>query len=548
MVGETASAEKARGAFYTPPALAQYLAEWAIRTPDDVVVEPSCGEAVFLEAAWAELRGQGRSAESPIAIYGYEIDAGASEAARRVVSQIGAPTAIETCDFFDVLPTGGADVVVGNPPYIRYQSFSGLSREKAQWAALAAGVRLGGLASSWAPFVVHAARFLKDAGRLALVLPAELLHVNYAAPVRRYLMERFGQVTLVTFERLIFPGVTTEVVLLLAEGPGPTDSIELIQVADVDALLEHRCTHQNWTPRPDDTKWSPALIAGGSLDLYRELLDHGDFVPLSKWGDVSLGAVSGRNSYFRISPSRMAEFGLGRDDTVDVLPPNGKALRGLSYSRKAHEELARGDEPTALFYPDASRLSAAAEEYISAGEELGVHRAYKCAVRDPWWRVPVADETADIFVTYMNHDAPRLISNGAGVHALNSVHCVALRQGTRGLGKSLLPIAALNSVTALGAELLGRSYGGGVLKVEPREAARLPVPSPEFVRNLEAELLTVEASAGRVLRSGKHDVLRSRVDSILLASRDAGITARFEELRESRNSLRGRRHHRGRSP
>src|SRR6185295_18716215 len=103
-----------------------------------------------------------------------------------------------------------------------YQSFTGLSRAKALAAALSQGVRLGGLASSWAAFVIHAASFLKPDGRLGLVLPAELLSVNYAAPIRSYLMRRFASVRLVVFEELVFPDVLEEVVLLLAEGEGPT--------------------------------------------------------------------------------------------------------------------------------------------------------------------------------------------------------------------------------------------------------------------------------------------------------------------------------------
>jgi adenine-specific DNA-methyltransferase len=39
------------------------------------------------------------------------------------------------------------------------------------------------------------------------VLPAELLSVNYAAPVRRYLTERFAHVRLVLFDERVFPGV-----------------------------------------------------------------------------------------------------------------------------------------------------------------------------------------------------------------------------------------------------------------------------------------------------------------------------------------------------
>ena len=356
-------------------------------------------------------------------------------------------------------------------------------------------------------------------------------------------MRRFGQVTLVTFEKLVFPGVTSEVLLLLAEGPGPTDSIELLQVEDLDGLRGHRVTRQRWRPPQNDAKWSAALIAGESLDLYRELTDCGDFVPLSGWGDVSLGAVSGNNSYFRIPPSSAAAYGLRSCDLVGVLPPNGKALRGLAYSRQAHRELADRDERTLLFHPQDETPSASAQRYIARGKAQGVHRAYKCGVRDPWWRVPLPGAVADLFVTYMNHDSPRLIANGARVHALNSVHGVTVRRQKR-LARKLLPIAALNSVTALGAEIIGRSYGGGVLKVEPREAARLPVPSPELIRTHQRDLETLVSSVGRLLRSGKYDDIRSQVDSVLFQSQGSG--ERFSALRGARDILRSRRHDRSR--
>ena len=110
-------------------------------------------------------------------------------------------------------PRAGAefDAVIGNPPYVRYQNFAGEARARAQRAALAAGVRLTGLSSSWAAFTIHASRFLRPEGRLALVLPGELLTVNYAAQVRRFLLRRFARVRLVLFDTRVFPGVLEEV-------------------------------------------------------------------------------------------------------------------------------------------------------------------------------------------------------------------------------------------------------------------------------------------------------------------------------------------------
>src|SRR6185312_10193847 len=139
-------------------------------------------------------------------------------------------------DLFDHADWPAFDAVIGNPPYIRYQQFIGEARAKGLRAALAQGVPLTGLASSWAAFTIHAAQFLKPEGRLGLVLPAELLTVNYAARVRRFLLNRFSSVRLILFEELIFPNVLEEVVLLLAEGNGGASKFEVYQVRNLEDL------------------------------------------------------------------------------------------------------------------------------------------------------------------------------------------------------------------------------------------------------------------------------------------------------------------------
>lgn len=541
----TATADrKARGAFYTPPEIANYLAQWAIRKPGETVLEPSCGEASLLQAAWRRLDTLARATGTDAGqVLGYEIDPVASAAARRTMAGLNALAEVEARDFFDVAPSATADAVIGNPPYIRYQSFSGAARAKAQRAALAGGVRIDGLASSWAAFVVHASRFLKEDGRLALVLPAELLHARYAAPVRRHLMQRFREVTLVLFEQLVFPDVMSEVVLLLAKGTGTTDSIELVQVEDVGALQEHRTTRRVWTPDSNDSKWSAALVGSESLEPYEDALASAAFAPLANWGAPYLGAVSGNNGFFRIRPSRAAALGLGEEDLLDVLPPGSRALRGLTYSRTTHQELTAHDEPTRLFHPNAGSLSAASEKYIQLGEDERVDHAYKCRVRSPWWQVPLP-RVADVFITYMSHEGPRLVTNGGGVQTLNSVHGLVLNSHKR-LGKELLPLAALNSVTSLGAELVGRSYGGGVLKLEPREAGRLPMPTSSLLAAHESELRAIKATSGPLLRAGKLDDLRAKVDRVLLSScpEEPDLVA----IRTARDELRARRHARSRS-
>ena len=46
-----ASAEKLRGAYYTPPAIASFILHWGINGGKDAdILEPSCGDGVFLES------------------------------------------------------------------------------------------------------------------------------------------------------------------------------------------------------------------------------------------------------------------------------------------------------------------------------------------------------------------------------------------------------------------------------------------------------------------------------------------------------------------
>ena len=209
---------KARGAFFTPPEIARFLATWAIRTSADTVLEPSCGGAAFLLSASERFRALGAPQRLGDRLHGLDIHDQSVAEAKHALSIRGFDAALCVGDFFRKEPKPSFDAVIGNPPYVRYQSFAGASRLRALEAALRQGVRLNQLASSWAAFTVHASGFLNAAGRLGLVLPAELIAVKYASQVRRFLLERFAQVRLVLFDNLVFPGVLEEVVLLLAEG------------------------------------------------------------------------------------------------------------------------------------------------------------------------------------------------------------------------------------------------------------------------------------------------------------------------------------------
>lgn len=541
LIADPATARKARGAFFTPAGVTRHIAEWAIRSAGDRVLEPSTGEAAFLTAAVDRLISLGNSA--PV-VNGVEIHAPSAGSAAAMVAAAGGRPDIAVSDFFLVEATPTFDAVIGNPPFIRYQEWTGLQRDRARFAALQQGVALTGLASSWAAFVAHAAGFLKSGGRLGLVLPAELLSVNYAAPVRRFLLENFALVELVVFDEQVFPDAEADTVLVKASGwqqpPAGVATLRQTRNATTLAALEAGTT---WSPIDTADRWAAQVLSSSTESLLERARATFSFVPLANYGDTTLGAVTGANRFFTLSPSRVRELGIPYRDLVRISPPGSGHLRGLALTSSAMARLGQNNQPAWLLYPSA-RPADATLRYIDYGHATGVDDAYKCRVRRPWWKVPLV-KAPDLFLTYMNADTARLTTNSAGVRHLNSVHGVYFKDDHLEQGRQLLPVASLNSLTLLSAELVGRSYGGGILKVEPREADRWWMPAPALVETHRRALTAAKPRVQRLLQSRNLPGAVKIIDEIMLADFTTG--SELHALRADHRSLTTRRTVRGRS-
>ena len=262
------------------------------------------------------------------------------------------------------------------------------------------------------------------------------------------------------------------------------------------------------------------------------------------WGETWLGAVTGNNAWFSLGREEAARLGLAKDDLRPISPPGSRHLVGLTFDRRAWERLAAEGAACFLFDP-RDDADAAVRRRIEAGRQRRVHEAYKCRVRSPWWRVPVG-AVPDLLLTYMNQDRPRLLANEARVFILNSVYGVTLRPGLRRLGRELLPLAFLNSLSLLGAEMVGRSYGGGLLKLEPREADILPVPSAATLREVADDLRAARPAVEAALLAGDAAGAVGQVDRILLTGALGLDDGQLAALRMARALLSQRRRARGR--
>ncbi|MFI8592757.1 class I SAM-dependent DNA methyltransferase [Dietzia maris] len=540
---DTPELRKARGAFFTPDAMARFLVTWGVHRGNESILEPSCGDAVFLREAGLHLAALRGKVPERRQLVGVDLHEESVRIGETALAEAGLSASLSAGDFFDYRHEP-VDVVLGNPPYVRYQDFSGPDRLAAVKAAMASGVRLSALASSWAHFTVHAASFLRPEGRMGLVLPAELLSANYAAPVRQFLLDRFTDVSLVLFTERVFPGVQEEVVLLMASGYDPSgtgaDHFEIRQVdtlADLNTLAS--LDIPRWTPPQRSSKWTAAI---GQSAAYTRLVSGETVTELGQWGRIALGAVTGRNTYFAISDAVRREWKLPVRELIRLSPPGSTHLRALTLTEGDVTALAKAGKATWLFAPGETP-SAASRRYIRYGEAAEVDQAYKCRIRTPWWRVPV-QQPADALITCMNADTAAICANPTGVVHLNSVHGLYLNDDHQDIPVEALALAACSTITRLGAEMVGRSYGGGLLKLEPREAAVLPVPTPAVVRAHLDELLAAVPRCRELLSTGQRSTVQNEVDRILAPSLGTDEDA-LDEMRVVADTLHARRRARG---
>lgn len=540
---------KGLGAFYSPRSLVRPMVAWAVTTPTTSVLDPSCGDGVFVELAAERLRELGASAEGAAGqIHAIDLNPQAARLTAETLSRmLGVPLEVRAESFFSLEPPGAlfstqapVDTVIGNPPYIRYQKFTGLSRGEALARATDAGVTLTRLASSWAHFVAHAVTFIKPKGRLALILPAELVHAAYAAPLRRFLRESFADVTVLSFRRAVFPGAQENVIILLASGKGDSHQrlglVEVDSSRDLDSLTEVLKRAEVFQNGSEPTKWVPGHTGNKSALCLIRLQQDGLFHPLGQIGKASIGFVSGANDYFVLTPKNVAALRLPKRSLRPALV-RARQIPSFEITHRDIAAMQEEDQRCLLWLPRRS-LTRAEAAYVKKGEAEGIDKRYKCRVRTPWYMVPGV-VVPEAFLTYMSDTVPRLCLNGAETATANTLLTVRLPHVPVSLRKAFV-IAFYNSATMLSCERTGRSYGGGVLKLEPREADQVLVPSVALVRKHRRELLALAPRLHEVLLHGPAaqigEVL-SAVDQVLLVSSNVDA----QDLSEERAALAARR-------
>lgn len=514
---------KLRGGYYTPRKITDFLVRWAVKNPHGKILEPSCGDGNFVESLIKKF-------DSSLDITAIEVSV---DEATKALARGGKKTKVIISDAFEWYlqkkPDAKFDSVVGNPPFIRYQNFPEEHRQKAFQLMEEEGLSPSRLTNSWLPFVVLATRALKLGGRLALVLPAELLQVSYARELRKYLSTKFKNIYILTFRRLVFSDIQQEIVLLLAERADCKISnislLEFDDLADLDDgnFSSKKSKHRILDINHDNEKWTQFYLSHQELNLIRLIESSSAFIRLGDIAEVDVGVVTGNNEFFMLDAKKAKNLEL----THHCSPIIGRSnhLSGIIFTKSDYWAISNLGEKTLLFNPgkiERKHLKEKISLYIKSGENSGVTQGYKCRIRLPhWWNVPSVWKP-DAFLLRQIHEGPKIVANQSCATSTDTVHRIRIKTD---IPPQSLAVAAFNSLTFALSEIRGRSYGGGVLELEPSEAENLLIPE----LNPKVKLPYVDVD--RLIRKKKTTEALDLVDSIVL--KNAGL--KKQEIQTLRN-------------
>ncbi len=151
-------------------------------------------------------------------------------------------------------------------------------------------------------------------------------------------------------------------------------------------------------------------------------------------------------------------------------------------------------------------------------------------MRPRWFDVPSVYVPEGLMFRQI-HRYPLLVVNDAAVTSTDTIHRVRFKEG---INRPLLAATFFNSLTLAWAEVCGRSYGGGVLELEPREAEELPIPYDQSL-NLDIE------KVDDLLRTGCDEEALDYVDRVALQENLGFDAAMTRNLRKAWQELRDRR-------
>ena len=537
------SATKLRGGYYTDIDIARFLTRWVLEILPTTILEPSCGDGVFLEAIKEAAPRELKTVKA------FEInEAEARKAGAKARHLPFVETEIRNTDFIEwafgnLAQPLNAGAVLGNPPFIRYQYLDDAHQLLMQKVFEKFHLPFTKHTNAWVPFILLSVAHLQAGGRAGVVVPSELLHVLHAQSLRGYLAETCSRILIIDPEELWFTGTLQGTVLLLLEksrgleikGHGiaikPVNNRAFLATDPGKIFSSAKYTNGKVVKG----KWMRALLTDKERDLVKEVYSHPDVHAFAEIAKVDVGIVTGANKFFLVADEVVSEYRL--EPWAHPMFGRSEHARGVIYDLKTHEANRKAGLPANFLWfknTPFSSLPTRAQQYIKNGEAAGLHSRYKCRIRTPWYNVPSVF-TAPVGMLKRCHDFPRLILNEANALTTDTAYRIEVQPRIK---PEQLVFSFVNSLTALSAELEGRHYGGGVLELVPSEIERLRIPL------VKPKASALEKLDGKIRKGTTAAEVLAMQDEVILS--ELGLTkpdrcslaAAWKRLRDRRNRVR----------
>jgi len=211
--------------------------------------------------------------------------------------------------FPEITKRGGFDAIVGNPPYVRQETLSGLK------AYLETHYQsFDGVADLYTYFMEKALSLLREGGLFSYIVSSSFLRATYGEPLRRHLMAAGTVLQLVDFGGLaVFSSAKDTYVCIPLIGKGPGNPPPRIQVCKVPSLkitdLAPYVADHSFTVPPgrfSPSAWS--LKSDSETAVFEKIKRCGR--PLGDFAGRKFvrGLLTGLNEAFVITPGRKKQI------------------------------------------------------------------------------------------------------------------------------------------------------------------------------------------------------------------------------------------------
>ena len=423
---------------------------------------------------------------------GYEVDPHFAQPSAELWANT--PLEMEVADFTRVPPPvqdrNRANLLICNPPYVRHHHLS--ADEKVRLQNLVrnrVGVRLSGLAGLYCYFLLISHDWLSEGGLAGWLIPSEFMSVNYGEQIRQYLLQ---QVTLLHIHRFSPEDVQFGDALV-------SSAMVWFRKRDPSTNHEIKFSYGGTLSKPQMSRQIPMVDLrrankwiGFSETSDRILVGSNQKAlptkpKLSDWFDIKRGLVTGANEFFILTREQIEEHNLPTEFFIPILPSPRHLVAGeIEADEDGNPALGQKLFLLACNLPGrvVKTRYPSLWKYLQEGVRKGFDKRYLCRHRSPWYSQEIrpaspllcnymgriSSENKSPFRFFLNHSeatAPNvylmLYPKPAIAHELRSKPEL-LKAVWKALGT--IPSGVLMGV--------GRVYGGGLYKIEPKELAAAP--------------------------------------------------------------------------